>query len=56
MPELLGKAWPEIARAFLKVGATAYGGPAIVGVMQAEFRLCDVPGVRAVLCHASWGR
>ena len=28
----------EIAAAFLKVGATAYGGPAIMGVMQAEFQ------------------
>ena len=28
----------EIAGAFLKVGATAYGGPAIMGVMQAEFQ------------------
>ena len=28
----------EIASAFLKVGATAYGGPAIMGVMQAEFQ------------------
>ena len=28
----------EIARGFLKVGATAYGGPATMGVMQAEFQ------------------
>jgi chromate transporter len=28
----------EITTSFLKVGATAYGGPAIMGVMQAEFR------------------
>ena len=28
----------EILAAFLKVGATAYGGPAILGVMQAEFQ------------------
>ena len=31
-------AWKEIAAGFLKVGATAYGGPAIMGVMQAEFQ------------------
>jgi chromate transporter len=28
----------EIVSSFLKVGATAYGGPAIMGVMQAEFQ------------------
>jgi chromate transporter len=28
----------EIALGFLKIGATAYGGPAIMGVMQAEFQ------------------
>ena len=28
----------EIVGGFLKVGATAYGGPAIMGVMQAEFQ------------------
>jgi chromate transporter len=28
----------EIATSFLKIGATAYGGPAIMGVMQAEFQ------------------
>lgn len=30
--------WREIVTGFLKVGATAYGGPAIMGVMQAEFQ------------------
>ena len=30
--------WKEIASSFLKVGATAYGGPAIMGVMQVEFQ------------------
>ena len=30
-------AWSEIATGFLKIGATAFGGPAIMGVMQAEF-------------------
>src|SRR5262245_2523105 len=28
----------EILAAFLKIGVTAYGGPAIQGVMQAEFQ------------------
>jgi chromate transporter len=30
--------WKEIALSFLKIGATAYGGPAIMGVMQAELQ------------------
>ena len=37
MPDTLRSSWNEIALGFLKVGATAYGGPAIMGVMQAEF-------------------
>lgn len=28
--------WKEIASTFLKIGAMAYGGPAIMGIMQAE--------------------
>ena len=32
------KGWKEIALAFLKLGATAYGGPAIIGIMQAELQ------------------
>ena len=28
----------EIARAFFKIGVTAYGGPAIIGIMQAELQ------------------
>lgn len=28
--------WKEIASAFLRLGATSYGGPAIMGIMQAE--------------------
>jgi chromate transporter len=32
------KTLAEIARGFLKVGATSYGGPATMGVMQAEFQ------------------
>src|SRR5467141_1238151 len=35
--ELTG-GWRDIAGALLKLGATAYGGPAIMGVMQAELQ------------------
>ena len=28
----------DIAKAFLKIGAVSYGGPAIVGIMQAELQ------------------
>ncbi len=38
MIEANGATWKEITTSFLKVGATAYGGPAIMGVMQAEFQ------------------
>jgi chromate transporter len=34
MPETLA----EIARGFLKIGVTGYGGPALTGIMQAEFQ------------------
>src|SRR5262245_348152 len=30
--------WREIAGSFLRIGATAYGGPAIMGIMQAELQ------------------
>src|SRR6266568_6922804 len=30
--------WKDIAASFLKLGVTAYGGPAIMGLMQAEFQ------------------
>lgn len=30
--------WKEIASNFLKIGAMAYGGPAIMGIMQAELQ------------------
>ena len=30
--------WKEIASSFLKLGATSYGGPAIMGIMQAELQ------------------
>jgi chromate transporter len=32
------KHWSDIASQFLKIGATAYGGPAIMGIMQAELQ------------------
>jgi chromate transporter len=38
MTESFATRWKEIALGFLKIGATAYGGPAIMGVMQAEFQ------------------
>jgi chromate transporter len=38
MPETMAPSFKEIALSFLKVGATAYGGPAIMGLMQAEFQ------------------
>src|SRR2546426_6782583 len=30
--------WKDVAAQFLKIGATAYGGPAIMGIMQAELQ------------------
>jgi chromate transporter len=30
--------WKDIARSFLKLGATSYGGPAMMGIMQAELQ------------------
>jgi chromate transporter len=38
MAEPFAKTWKDIAVGFLKVGATAYGGPAIMGIMQAELQ------------------
>ena len=38
MREPSTSSWREISESFLKIGATAYGGPAIMGVMQAEFQ------------------
>ena len=37
-PEVSGGTYREIALAFLKLGTTAYGGPAIIGIMQAELQ------------------
>lgn len=36
--EVTDKGWKEIVLAFLRLGATAYGGPAIIGIMQAELQ------------------
>ena len=36
--EATKRSWTDIALAFLKLGATAYGGPAIMGIMQAELQ------------------
>ena len=36
--EATKRSWRDIALAFLKLGATAYGGPAIMGIMQAELQ------------------
>jgi len=38
MTDALASTSREIAGTFLKIGATAYGGPAIMGVMQAEIQ------------------
>jgi len=38
MTESFATTWKEIATSFLKIGTTAYGGPAIMGVMQAEIQ------------------
>src|SRR4030095_4967769 len=38
MAECFARKWKEIATGFLQVGATAYGGPASMGIMQAEFQ------------------
>src|SRR5262245_18791540 len=32
------KHWKDIAASLLKLGATAYGGPAILGIMQAQLQ------------------
>jgi chromate transporter len=38
MTEPSASNWKEIVLGFLKIGATGYGGPAILGIMQAEFQ------------------
>jgi chromate transport protein ChrA len=43
----------EIAREFLKLGATAYGGPAIMGIMQAELQ--EKRQLAVVLGHVTFG-
>jgi len=36
--EAAKRSWRDVASVFLKLGATAYGGPAIMGIMQAELQ------------------
>jgi chromate transporter len=38
MTESFAATWKDIATSFLKIGTTAYGGPAIMGVMQSEIQ------------------
>ena len=38
MTEPFASNWKEIALGFLKIGVTGYGGPALVGIIQAEFQ------------------
>src|SRR5438034_8475963 len=35
---VFARSWKDIASAFLRLGATSYGGPAIMGIMQAELQ------------------
>jgi chromate transporter len=36
--QLFGARWKELAKTFLKLGATSFGGPAIIGIIQAELQ------------------
>lgn len=36
--EVAAKSWKDIGSVFLRLGVTAYGGPAIMGIMQAELQ------------------
>ncbi len=36
--ESFGARWRELARTFFKLGATSFGGPAIIGIIQAELQ------------------
>jgi chromate transporter len=36
--DLFAARWRELAGAFLKLGATSFGGPAIIGIIQAELQ------------------
>src|SRR5438309_10307776 len=35
---VFARSWKDIASAFLRLGATSYGGTAIMGIMQAELQ------------------
>ena len=61
MAEPFAQTWSDIAAGFLKVGATAYGGPAIMGVMQAEFQerkqwISKVHFLEGMALTNVWGR
>ena len=45
--------WKEILTAFLKLGATSYGGPAMMGIMQPSFRE-SVSGSRRSALSKDW--
>ena len=36
--EAFARHWKEIVVGFLKLGATSYGGPAMMGIMQVELQ------------------
>ena len=36
--QLFSARWKELAKTFLKLGATSFGGPAIIGIIQAELQ------------------
>ena len=36
--DLFATRWRELVRVFLKLGATSFGGPAIIGIIQAELQ------------------
>jgi chromate transporter len=37
-PERPRRPWRDVAATFLRLGVTSYGGPAIMGIMQAELQ------------------
>ncbi len=37
-PERPRRPWRDVAATFLGLGVTSYGGPAIMGIMQAELQ------------------
>ena len=47
--------WKEILTAFLKLGATSYGGPAMMGIMQAELQGKRKWVLEGALCRRTGG-